>query len=85
MTARFAPACSQALPVKPQGVWARGIEAWARSRDRRNWSCGGGGLRGQRNGGVRDKRRVSEIDLSQPRRETQWVSVVIINRPNFVT
>ena len=32
MTARCAPACSQALPVKPQGVWARGIEAWARSR-----------------------------------------------------
>ena len=25
------------LPVKPQGVWARGIEAWAWSRDRRNW------------------------------------------------
>ena len=46
MTACCAPACSQALPVKPQGVWARGIEAWARSRDRRNWSCGGGGLRG---------------------------------------
>ena len=51
MTACCAPACSQALPVKPQGVWARGIEAWARSRDRRNWSCGGGGLFGalQRN------------------------------------
>ena len=31
-----APACSQALPVKPQGVWARGSEAWAGSRDRRN-------------------------------------------------
>ena len=46
MTTRCAPACSQALPVKPQGVWARGIEAWARSRDLRNWSCGGGGLRG---------------------------------------
>ena len=29
MTARCALACSQALPVKPQGVWARGIEAWA--------------------------------------------------------
>ena len=27
MTACCAPACSQALPVKPQGVWARGIEA----------------------------------------------------------
>ena len=36
MTPCFAPACSQALPVKPQGVWARGIEAWAWSRDRRN-------------------------------------------------
>ena len=35
MTTRCAPACSQALPVKPQGVWARGIEAWARSRDLR--------------------------------------------------
>ena len=46
MTARCAPACSQVLPVKPQGVWARGIEAWARSRDRRNWGCGGGGLQG---------------------------------------
>ena len=46
MTACCAPACSQALPVKPQGVWASGIEAWARSRDRRNWRCGGGGLRG---------------------------------------
>ena len=46
MTACCAPACSQALPVKPQGVWARGIEAWARSHDRRNWSCGGGGLPG---------------------------------------
>ena len=46
MTACCAPACSQALPVEPQGVWARGIEAWAKSRDRRNWSCGGGGLRG---------------------------------------
>ena len=31
-----APACSPALPVKPQGVWARGSEAWAGSRDRRN-------------------------------------------------
>ena len=46
MTARCAPACSQVLPVKPQGVWARGIEAWAWSRDRRNWSCGGWGLQG---------------------------------------
>ena len=27
------PACSQVLPVKPQGVWARGVESWARSRD----------------------------------------------------
>ena len=36
MTTRCAPACSQALPVKPQGVWARGIEAWAGSRDLRN-------------------------------------------------
>ena len=36
MTTRCGPACSQALPVKPQGVWARGIEAWAWSRDRRN-------------------------------------------------
>ena len=27
MTTRCAPACSQVLPVKPQGVWARGIEA----------------------------------------------------------
>ena len=33
MTTRCAPTCSQALPVKPQGVWARGIEAWAGSRD----------------------------------------------------
>ena len=46
MTTCCAPACSQALPVKPQGVWDRGIEAWALSRDRRNWSCGGCGLRG---------------------------------------
>ena len=37
MTTRCAPACSQVLPVKPQGVWARGIEPWARSRDRRDW------------------------------------------------
>ena len=36
MTTRCAPACSQALPVKPQGVWARGIEAWAGSPDLRN-------------------------------------------------
>ena len=36
MTTHWAPACSQVLPVKPKGVWARGIEAWARSRDRRN-------------------------------------------------
>ena len=36
MTTRCAPACSQALPVKPQGVWARGIEAWVGSRDLRN-------------------------------------------------
>ena len=36
MTTRCAPACSQALPVKPQGVWVRGIEAGAWSRDRRN-------------------------------------------------
>ena len=36
VTTRCAQACSQALPVKPQRVWARGIEAWARSRDRRN-------------------------------------------------
>ena len=33
MTTHFAPACSQVLPVKPQGVWARGVEAWAGSRD----------------------------------------------------
>ena len=45
MTACCAPACSQALPVKPHGVWARGIEAWARSSDLRKWSCRGGGLR----------------------------------------
>ena len=47
MTTRCAPACSQALPVKPQGVWARGIEAWAWSRDRRNLEFlrgGGGGV-----------------------------------------
>ena len=31
MTAHCAPACSQALPVKPRGVWVMGIEAWARS------------------------------------------------------
>ena len=36
MASCCAPACSQALPVKPQGVWARGSEAWAGSRDRRN-------------------------------------------------
>ena len=36
MTTRCAPACSQALPVKPQGVWARRIEAWAGSRYLRN-------------------------------------------------
>ena len=43
MTACCAPACSQALPVKPQGVWARGIEAWARSDDLRNsrWRSSG--------------------------------------------
>ena len=35
-TTRCVPACSQALPVKPQGVWVRGIEAWAGSRDLRN-------------------------------------------------
>ena len=40
MTACCAPVCSQALPIKPQGVWARSIEAWARSRDLRIWSCG---------------------------------------------
>ena len=33
MTTRCAPACSHALPVKPQGVMVRGIEAWAGSRD----------------------------------------------------
>ena len=38
MTTRCAPACSQVLPAKPQAVWARGIEAWAWSRDRRIWS-----------------------------------------------
>ena len=31
-----APACSQALPVKPEVIWARGSEAWAGSRDLRN-------------------------------------------------
>ena len=36
MTTCCAPACSQALPVKPQGVWVRGSEAWAGSRDLRN-------------------------------------------------
>ena len=36
MASCCAPACSQALPVKPQGVWARGSEAWAGSRDLRN-------------------------------------------------
>ena len=36
MNTRCAPACSQAHLVKPQGVWARGIEAWAGSRDLRN-------------------------------------------------
>ena len=33
MTTRCAPACSQVLPVKPQGVWARGVVTWSRSRD----------------------------------------------------
>ena len=28
MTTHCAPACSQILPVKPQAVWARGIEGW---------------------------------------------------------
>ena len=37
MTIHCGPACSQVLPVKPQGVWARGVEAWARSRDLRIW------------------------------------------------
>ena len=48
MTTRCAPACSQALPVKPQGVWARGIEGWAWSPDRdlgnlefRRWGSSG--------------------------------------------
>ena len=45
MTTRCAPACSQALPVKPQGVWAIGNEAWVRSHDLRIWGCRGGGLR----------------------------------------
>ena len=36
MTTRCAPACSQALTFKALGVWARGIEAWAWSRDSRN-------------------------------------------------
>ena len=36
MASCCAPACSLALPVKPQGVWARGSEAWAGSRDLRN-------------------------------------------------
>ena len=40
------PACSQVLPVKTQGVWARGVEACAGSRDRRIWSFGGGVLQG---------------------------------------
>ena len=33
MTTRCGPACSQVLPVKPQGLWAIGVEAWAGSRD----------------------------------------------------
>ena len=33
MTTRCGPACSQVLPVKPQGIWAIGVEAWAGSRD----------------------------------------------------
>ena len=28
-TTHCAPACSQVLPVKPQGVWTRSVEAWA--------------------------------------------------------
>ena len=44
MTTHYAPDCSQVLPVKPQVAWARGIEAWAWSRDLGIWSFGGGGL-----------------------------------------
>ena len=46
MTTHCAPACSQALLVKAQGVWARGSEAWARSRDIQIWSFGGECLQG---------------------------------------
>ena len=46
ITTHCAPAFSQVVPFKPQGVWARGVEAWAGSRDLRNWSFGGGGLQG---------------------------------------
>ena len=34
MTTHCTPACSQVLPVKPQGVWARGVEVWAGTRER---------------------------------------------------
>ena len=46
MTTRCASACSQALPVKPQGVWARGIEAWAGHVTSEIWCFGGGGSSG---------------------------------------
>ena len=46
MTTRCASTCSQALPVKPQGVWARCIEAWAGSRDLRNVEFRGWGSSG---------------------------------------
>ena len=41
MTARCAPACSQVLPVKPQGVWARGIEAWPPKLELQRWGSSG--------------------------------------------
>ena len=46
MTTRCALACSQALPVKPQGVWARGIEAECGHVTVETWSFCGGGLQG---------------------------------------
>ena len=44
LTTHCAPACNQVPPVKHQVVWARGVEAWARSRDLLIWSFGGGSL-----------------------------------------
>ena len=78
------PGLQPGPPVKPQGVWARGVEAWARSRDLQIWSFGGGVFRAlQPNANIKinDKNLLNTnmtkyITLSEYENCTCWFLVI---------